>query len=130
MRKTVSKYLFLILAALLLSGCCYFVPCHPATYITGVVIDGVSNQAIPEAAVRLYYYQTHTTSMGCFSIGGADAPPFEFGVSAPGYKPVVVKAVRGFYRAKVVLMPESSVGESTSNFIEISHNQFTELSQS
>jgi hypothetical protein len=120
---------FLIGASLLLGGCCYFLPCHPATYTAGFVIDGVSKQAIPKATVRLYYYETHTAPSGCFALGGADALPFEFGVSAPGYKPVVVKAVPGFYRATVTLMPEGSGGESVSEFSEISRDRYTKLSR-
>ena len=127
MKSSLSK-LTLLSALFLFGGCCYFMPCHPATYIVGTVMDGVSNQAIPNATVRLYYYETHTASSGCFALGGADALPFEFGVSAPGYKPVVVKAVPGSYRATVALIPEGSSDESTSEFIEISYDRYTELS--
>lgn len=115
--------------SLLLGGCCYFGTCHQATYTTGVVIDGVSNQAIPEATVRLYYYETLTASSGCFSLGGADALPLEFSVSAPGYKSLVVKAVPGFYRATITLFPEGSGDDSVYEFNEISHDQYTELSR-
>ncbi len=113
----------------LIGGCCYFVPCHPANYTAGIVIDGVSRQAITEATVHLYYYETHTDPSGCFALGGADALPFEFGVSAPGYKPLVVKAVPGFHRAMVPLMPEGSGGESVSEFSEISYDRYSELSR-
>jgi hypothetical protein len=127
MKSWLSK-LLLIKTSLLLSGCCYFAPCHPATYTAGMVIDSVSKQAIPKATVRLYYYETHTGPSGCFAIGGADALPFEFSVSARGYKPLVVKAVPGFYRATVSLMPEGSGDESVSESEEISHDRYIELS--
>ena len=88
----------------------------------------VSKQAISKANVRLYYYEVHTAPSGCFALGGADALPFEFSVSAQGYKPLVIKAVPGFYQATVKLMPEGSEGESVSEFSKISRNQYTELS--
>jgi hypothetical protein len=116
-------------ALLILGGCCYFVPCHPATYTTGIVIDGISKQAITKANVRLYCDETHTAPSGCFALGGADALPFEFGVSAPGYKPLIVKAVPGFYPAKITLMPEGSGAESVSKFNEISRERYNELSR-
>lgn len=121
--------IFLLGAALLLSACCYFVPCHPATYTAGIVIDGVSKQAIPKATVCLYCYEAHTAPSGCFALGGHDALPFEFDVSAPGYKPVVIKAVPGFYRARVILMPENSAGESVAEVSEISRDRYTALSR-
>jgi hypothetical protein len=83
----------------------------------------------PNATVRLYYYETLTAPSGCFSLGGPDSRPFEFSVSAPGYKSLVVKAVRGFYRASVTLIPDGSDGESVSEFNEISRDRYTELSQ-
>lgn len=128
MKICLSK-LFLIGAVLFLGGCCYFVPCHHATYTTGIVIDGISKQAINKADVRLYYYETHTAPSGCFALGGADALPFEFGVSAPGYKPLIAKAVPGFYWATVTLIPEGSGGESVSMFAEISREWYNELSR-
>lgn len=119
--------LFLIAVLLLLGGCCDLAPCHPSTYTAGIVIDGVSKRVIPKATVRLYCYETHAAPSGCFAHGGADALPFEFGVSAPGYNPVVVKSVPGFYRATVTLMPEGSGGKSVSEFSKISRDLYNEL---
>jgi len=115
---------------LLVSGCCYFMPCHPGGYVVGVVTDAISGQAIPNASVRLYYYDINSAPSGCFKLGGADALPFEFGASAPGYKPVVVDATPGFYRATVKLMPVGSPGNSTSTAVDISSEQYAELSRS
>lgn len=115
---------------LLLGGCCNFTPCHPGTYIAGVVTDGVSSQAIPNASIRLYHYETHSASSGCFALGGPDALPFEFGVSAPGYKPSTVKAIPGSYQATVTLMPVDSSGSSTSTTRDISRERYDELSRS
>ena len=114
---------------LLLGGCCNFLPCHPGTYIAGDVMDGVSNQAIPDATVRLYHYETHSTASGCFALGGPDALPFEFGVSAAGYMPVVVKAIPGSYQATATLMPVGSSGNSTSTVRAISRDRYAELSR-
>ena len=92
-------------------------------------MDGLSKRSISKATVRLYYYETPTAPSGCFALGGADALPFEFGVSAPGYKPMVGKAVPGFYRATVTLMPEGSAGESVSEVSKISRDRYKELSR-
>jgi len=118
----------LLCAALLLGGCCYFVPCHPGGYIVGTVEDGVSKQPVSNASVRLYHYEMRTSQSGCFALGGADALPFEFGVSAPGYKPVVVEAAPGSHQAKVTLMPENGTGRSASKVTEISGDRYDELS--
>jgi hypothetical protein len=114
---------------LLLGGCCYFTPCHPGTYIAGAVTDSVSSQAIPNASIRLYHYETHSVASGCFALGGPDARPFEFGISAPGYKPVVVEATPGSYQATVTLAPVGSSGNSTSTIREISRERYAELSR-
>ena len=90
----------------------------------------MSRQAIPNATVRLYHYDTHTAPSGCFAVGGADALPFEFGVSAPGYEPVVVEAVPGSYQATVTLVPEGGAGKSNSEVREISKDRYAELSRS
>jgi hypothetical protein len=118
----------LVLAPLALSGCCYFMPCHPATYIAGTVTDAVSHQPVSNAAVRLYGYKARTTPSGCFALGGADALPFEFGVSAPGYKPTIIKAVPGWYWATVELVPEDRPGASKSGRDELSQDRYNELS--
>jgi hypothetical protein len=119
----------LLVALLFLGGCCYFVPCHPATYIAGTVTDAVSHRPIANADVRLYFYDARTAHSGCFALGGADALPFEFGVSAPGYKSAVVKAIPGSYWATVTLMPENGVGKSNSEAREISPEKYAEFSR-
>ena len=98
--------------------------------MAGTVTDAVSHQPVPNAAVRLYHYETSTAQSGCFSLGGADALPFEFGVSAPGYKPMVAEAVPGSYHATVTLVPEGSSGQSSSKVSEISRDRYAELSRS
>lgn len=92
--------------------------------------DAVSHQTISNATVRLYHYKTQTALSGCFALGGADALPFEFGVSAPGYESVVIKAVPGSYQATVALVPKGGVGKSSPVVREISRDQYTELSRS
>lgn len=98
--------------------------------MAGTVTDAVSSEPIPNVAVRLYHYETRTANSGCFSLGGADALPFEFGVSAPGYKSMVAEAVPGAYQATVTLVPEGSSGGSSSKVSEISRDRYTELSRS
>ncbi|MDG4482494.1 carboxypeptidase regulatory-like domain-containing protein [Xanthomonas vesicatoria] len=128
--KSLISRIFLLSTPLLLSGCCYFTPCHRGTYMTGVTTDAVSHQPIHNAAVRLYHYETRTARSGCYSLGGADALPFEFHVSAPGYKPIATEAVPGSYQATVTLVPEGSSGESSFKVIEISRDRYAELSRS
>jgi hypothetical protein len=128
-RSSLSKVL-LIGIPLLLSGCCHFTPCHLGTYISGTVTDAVSHQPVQDASIRLYNHEIRTAQSGCFSVGGPDALPFEFGVSAPGYKPIITKAVPGSYRATVTLVPEGSSGQSSSKISDISRDQYAELSRS
>jgi len=115
-------------ALLALGGCCQFMPCHPGTHITGDVTDAVSGQPIADAVVRLYHHETRTGTSGCFSLGGADALPFEFAVSAPGYKPLREKAIPGTFRKTVILMPVDGNGESRSRNHEVSRDQDADLS--
>lgn len=104
-------------------------PCHPGTYVAGFVTDSASGQAIPDAAVRLYHYQATTAASGCFALGGPDALPFEFGVSAPGYKPLVAKAVPGAYQATVSLSPLSAASSSSSTTVKVSREGYDQLSR-
>lgn len=115
---------------LLLSGCCYFSPCHFGTYIAGAVTDAVTGQPIADADVRLYHYETRSAAFGCFKLGGPDALPFEFAVSAPGYKSAVVKAVPGSYEATVKLAPAGSPGTSTATTRKIPQDRYAALSRS
>jgi hypothetical protein len=116
------------LAILTLSGCCSFMPCHRGTYIAGEVTDAVTGRAIPGASVSLYDYEVSSAPSGCFSLGGPDALPFEFRVSASGYKPVVSRAVPGKFQASIRLAPGDNADPSTSNIREISRDQYDKLS--
>lgn len=115
---------------LLLGGCCYLMPCHRSTYLVGTVRDGVTSQPVTSASIRLYHYETRSASTGCFAVGGPDGLPFEFGVSAPGYRPLVIEATPGSYDVAVKLMPLNSAVESASTAREITREQYTELSRS
>lgn len=121
--------LLVLIAPVALGGCCSLVPCHPATYITGTVRDAVSKQVIPGAEVRLYSFETLSGSSGCFALGGADGPPFEFAVSAPGYEPLVIEADPGFFVATVALTPKGGGTESTAKFEAIQRERYTELAR-
>jgi hypothetical protein len=78
--------------------------------------------------VRLYSYKARTAQSGCFALGGADALPFEFGVSAQGYKSTIVEARPGWYLATVELVPEDRPGASKSETRELSQDRYDELS--
>ena len=91
--------------------------------------DSVSQRPVANAAVRLYLYKTRSADPGCFVLGGADAMPFEFGVEAPGYKPVVIKAVPGWLEATVSLVPDRTAGQSSIATRAISQERYAELSR-
>jgi len=106
------------------------VGCHPGGYVAGIVTDSESGQPIPRASVRLYYYEARSSAVGCFALGGADALPFQFGVSAPGYKPLVVDAKPGRYEVAVKLAPEGTAGDSKLTSRKISKEKYQGLSRS
>ena len=114
----------------MLAGCCHLVACHPATYIAGTAKDAITDQPIADANVSLYGYETRSAASGCFQLGGPDALPFEFGVSAPGYKPVVVKPTPGNYEATVRLAPVGTSVTSTVTTSKLSQEQYAELARS
>jgi hypothetical protein len=129
MKSSLAR-IWLLVTPLFLSACCYFMPCHPGTYIAGTVRDAVSHRPISNAVVRLYFYEARTPDSGCFALGGPDALPFEFAVSAPGYKSMAVKAVPGSYWATVTLVPEGSAGASNSELREVSRERYAGFSRS
>ncbi|WP_185814591.1 carboxypeptidase-like regulatory domain-containing protein [Xanthomonas sp. SS] len=114
----------------MLAGCCHLVACHPATYIAGTAKDAITDQPIADAIVSLYGYETRSAASGCFQLGGPDALPFEFGVSAPGYKPVVIKPAPGSYEATVRLAPVGTSVTSTVTTNKLSQETYAELSRS
>ena len=128
MKKLLSS-ISMMSASLFLGGCCAFIPCHYSDHMAGTVTDAVSRRPVPDAAVRLYYYQARTAPSGCFALGGADSLPFEFSVSAPGYKPLVIRPKWGKYLATVTLVPEGSAGESVLITRETSEKHYAEFSR-
>ena len=118
-----------LVTTLALSGCCSFAPCHPGTYIAGVVTDARTGAPVQGASVRLYHYEAAAKVNGCFALGGPDALPFEFAVSAPGYDPVAVKAVPGSFQADVRLAPSGS-GSTTPRLDKITRERYAELRKS
>ena len=92
--------------------------------MTGTVTDAVSLRPIANAEVRLYFYRAHAGLTGCFSLGGADALPFEMNVSAPGYKPLLLKPSAGSFQVNVTLIPEGGVGTSSAETRKISYERY------
>lgn len=129
MRSSLARWLWMAVPVLL-GGCCSLFPCHPSTYIVGTVRDAVSDGVVPGATIRLYHYETRSSMSGCFSLGGADALPFEFAVTAPGYEPLLVEAEPGFFRAVVALVPVGAEGESEAKLDDISRKRYDELARS
>ena len=58
-----------------LTGCCAFVPCHPATSLIGAVRDA-NGRPVTNATVTLYGTTISTDSKGCFNLHAPDASPF------------------------------------------------------
>lgn len=120
---------FLPLQIVAVGATLFLAACQFGVHITGSVTDALSQRAIPNATVRLAYYETNTTRSGCFSFDGTYTAPFEVGVSAPGYQSVVVKVVPGAFQATVTLVPDGTAGKSTFESREISEKKYEELSR-
>jgi hypothetical protein len=116
-------FLFLLAACASLSGCCAFVPCHPATSLVGTVRD-VDGQPIAHAAVTLYGTTSTTDPNGCFNIHLADALPFTLSVTAKGYKAAEIGAQAGFYRVSAKLALSQSQAQSQIEWVSISSSEY------
>lgn len=116
-----------LVATLVLSGCCAFVPCHPATALVGTVVSP-EGTPVASAQINLYGSKLATNSGGCFKARLADALPFTFVVAAPGYKAVQVAAKSGFYRTSVVLFPEQAAQSSRVDWFLLSAKEYEEVS--
>ena len=100
--------------ALVLNGCCAFMPCHPGSWYSGTVtnLDGI---AIESTKVGLYGTNVNIGPDGCFKFHMADAYPLKLVANAEGYKPISTDPKRGFYRVKIKL---AEVNSSKTSLIE------------
>lgn len=114
---------------LILGGAFFLSGCQFGTYVVGTVTDLLSHRPITNATVRLFSSKAPVSQAGCFAIDGTTREPLEFGVSAPGYKPVVIKAAPGAYRVTVTLVLESGLGESKVAVHEISRERYHEMAR-
>ena len=94
-----------------LSGCCSFVPCHPAITVAGRV-TAVSGEPISGAVVNLHGMTDVSDDNGCFLFNGADALPFEMLIRAQGFEPLRVDIEAGSYQALVVLVAPNTGRDS------------------
>lgn len=110
-------------ASCLLAGCCAFVPCHPGTWVVGVVTES-NGQVVAGSSVSLYGSRSEVGSGGCFREHRSSAKPLTLSVSAPGFKPVADPARFGFYRLSVTLVRESEAGASKVTWESITEQEF------
>jgi hypothetical protein len=94
-----------------ISGCCAFMPCHPAVSVSGRVTT-TSGEPISGAAITLHGMSGIADANGCFILHGPDALPFEIHFDAQGFKPVRTDVKAGSYQAQAVMAPTSTGDES------------------
>lgn len=122
------KYLCTLLLIVSLSGCCMFVPCHPATRAVGYVTD-LDGTPIKNATVMLYGYQSTTNGNGCFAFDVPDALPFKLSASAEGFKDVEGPSKAGFFTIYVRLAPSESSESSGIRWKEISRHEYENINK-
>lgn len=115
--------IFSSVVCIALTGCCAFVPCHPATSVVGTVRDA-NGRPVAHATVTLYCTTISTDSKGCFSLHAPDALPFTFTVAAADYKSAPVEAKAGFYRVSASLAPTQSQDQSQVEWVSIPPNEY------
>ena len=106
-----------------ITGCCAFVPCHPATSLVGAVLNS-DGLPVANANVALYGTKSTTDSKGCFNMQVADALPFTFAVTAQGYKSAEIEAKPGFYNVQTKLAPTQSAEKSQIEWVSISSAEY------
>ena len=109
--------------SVLISGCCYFAPCHRGTDIIGKVKDEMGNP-INKATVSLFGISKSVGENGCFTFRAADAIPFTITADALGYKPYSGDVKYGKYRVVIILHPVDSKFESRITWTEINDSEF------
>ncbi|RIX43463.1 MAG: carboxypeptidase regulatory-like domain-containing protein [Rhodocyclales bacterium GT-UBC] len=109
-----------------LTGCCAFVPCHPATSLVGAVLNS-DGLPVANANVALYGTNSTTDSNGCFSMHVAAALPLTFAVTAQGYKSAEIVAKPGFYNVQTKLVPTLSPEKSQIEWVSISPAEYRSL---
>lgn len=117
------KHLLVAFLVLGLSGCCMFVPCHPATHAVGYVNDE-NGKPIEGATITLYGYKSITKSNGCFAFDVADALPFELSASAEGFKSITVPSKAGFFIISVNLASVTTSKPSEVKWKEVNSNEY------
>lgn len=117
---------FLLIA--LPSGCCMFMPCHPATRAVGHVTD-LKDQPIKGASVKLYSTEYNTNSDGCFAFDLADAFPFQLSASATGFQGVEVPSKAGFFIIEIRMSPTNSNSSSEVLWKEIDSDDYRNIKQ-
>ena len=76
-------------------------------------VTSAAHEPIAGASIRLHSMKGTTDARGCFRLSGADALPFELGVTAVGFKPLNAEAKSGVFQVEVVLAPQNSSQGST-----------------
>jgi hypothetical protein len=76
-------------------------------------VTSVAGAPIAGADIRLHSMEGTSDVQGCFRLDGADAFPFELGVTAEGFKQLTTEAKSGIFPVEVVLAPRDSSSPST-----------------
>lgn len=118
------RFTLAVLASLALSGCRTFVPSHPGLWVYGTVAQVGTGVPLVGAHVSVFGTTIKTGANGCFKLSLADALPFEFSVEDVGYKKVVSKPPRGFFRSTVALAQDGSDGVSAVSWSESNEQTF------
>ncbi len=106
-----------------ISGCCTFIPCHPATRSVGYITD-LNGQPIEGATITLYGYKQITNANDCFHFNVADALPFTLSANATNFKSVEVPSKAGHYTIDVKLAPADSNDSSEISWREMSSEKY------
>lgn len=112
-----------LLAMTTLSGCWYFVPMHPGSWVSGVVQDA-NGVPLANATVSLYGRFAKTGADGCFTFQLANALPFTMTGSAPGYQTYTGGVKYGWYRVVMTLQPERSGAASQISWVKQDEEAF------
>ncbi len=125
--KPIFRALVVLVGLLALAGCQF------GASVVGTVVDMLSGRPVPNATVRFYRGEAMVSSSGCFAIRRTmDDGEMEVSVSAPGYKPLLLRPderVPGSYEAVVRLMPAGSTGESQGRLEKIAQAHYDVLAR-
>ena len=99
-------------------------------WVYGTVTQVGTGVPLVGARVSVFGTTIKTGANGCFESSLADALPFEFSVEDVGYKTVVSKPPRGFFRSTVALAQDGTDRLNPPSEADIRHIAFDAQKQS